>query len=432
MLSRADSRVAQAVSAFDNHDRFALSLPPPIPSRGHQRSRTTIDLPPLFTRTSSVSPDRSSTFLPFNRKSRDPSPVARPFTATSETSASASETQRKPKLGAAGKIASWFDGASEPVNITLVPSPKKEIVEPFYQVDHSNEIIQEATTSMDNLTQRPRTKNATGQTSANSSKFSFFRKATTSQAKADPDELVHMDIREALLPDGTAVEITPATYKKLQLSAEALLRRFQASYAENLGALRQITSEKHIQNDDFDAAQTRNEHLKLQLLEMAEKASEQERIIASLKTQLAEPQPSVRMITENDQYASRSHRHRTRVSDVSTSDESFVDSEMSSAISIFSDVESISTPPSSVAPSPRMKHTILHNPRIMHEPPIQAQRTPLLVSECQNCHNVSASEAWDVVEMMKMENTCLKERIGELETANDAALDILSTLNQEL
>ena len=180
-----------------------------------------------------------------------------------------------------------------------------------------------------------------------------------------------------------------------------------------------------MQADELEAAQTRNEHLKLQLTDMAERGAEQERLISSLRTELAnatnphlhmDQQSSIRKVSQNTAPLYR----RNRRSDISTSSMSENDSEV---MSVFSDAPSMESPGTSIAASPVMKQATLHYPQLRS--PIQKHQAVIPVQECQKCHGLRGSEAWDVISMMKIEGHALKERITELEGANDAALDLV-------
>lgn len=183
-------------------------------------------------------------------------------------------------------------------------------------------------------------------------------------------------------------------------------------------------------------------------MEMAERASEQERLILALRNELAAishpdskagfelEQSSVRKVPMNlDMSATyqtaRSKRNRT--SDMSSAGSS----DTGDRHSIFStDQRSLDhfmdSPGTSVAPSPVMKHaSVMHITRVSppsaeHE---HAAISVVPVSECQKCHGVKASEAWDVVAMMKAESQALKEHIADLEGTNEQVLSMLGDLD---
>ncbi|RMD42842.1 hypothetical protein DV735_g2287, partial [Chaetothyriales sp. CBS 134920] len=283
--------------------------------------------------------------------------------------------------------------------------------------------------AVDNLTRRPSSRHQTPTNPAARSRFNFFRKVAQPQANIsaeDYDELSQLDIQEALFPHGQPDELSPDAFKNLQLHAEATLQRFQVAHIEREKMLKSATAANKTQADDLEAAETRNEHLKLQLGEMAEKAAEHERQIAALKAELDAvrqhqstsevplAQGGIRRVSE---HSDGWYRHK-RESGVSVSgSESGSDN-----ISIFSDPMSVSdSPGTSVAASPVIKHAVLHR---MEQP-----KALMPLPECQKCHGLGRHEAWDVVRMMKVENGALKHRIAELEGAHEDALGFLKSLN---
>lgn len=413
----------QLPSDFDANS--AIYLPPPAPTRGYRPSRTATDLPPLYNRTQSTSPSRSA-FLPFLRPQslRSVSPERVSVASESAVSDESSGTKKKTST-AAEKLASWFDGSSEPVNITLVPSPRKEKLDPVSEHGTMENIFSASQDPTDNLTRRPQKRPSLA--SPAPSKFNFFRRSTVSLApnNLEGDELANLDIDQALFPHGPPDEFSPAAFKNLQLNAEGTIRRFQQAYTDQQRSLRMITSAKNIQTDELEAAQTRNEHLKLQLEEMAERAVERERTITDLRAQLATQRPplesqpsqhqSVRMVPpegchESDP-SSRSRYRRKRSSDVSTSGESELGSDVSSVVSVFSEVMSAAPSQTISIPSPVVK-----------------SNTSAGRGDCPNCHGLTATDSWDVVNVMRLESAALKQRIAQLENAQDDALDFLSGL----
>ena len=419
---------------LDVEDRASISLPPPTSHRGHQRSKTAVDLPPLMSQ-------QSSGFFTFNKppsqRSLSPDRVTPKEAAEFEvTTPPAEESANRVRPSAAERLASWFDGSSEPVNISLVPATRKQRVEVEGRLPEDSTMFSASTESVDTFTQRPSKKLTQPSKPNQSTRFSFFRRAsanTQTKTYVPDDELTKMDIRSSLFPCGTEEinEYSPAAFKNLQLNAEGLLRRYQSAYTEQLAALRKITSDKNIQHDELEAANTRNEHLKLQLTEMAEKFSEQERLISELRAEVASqgslsPSPrSIRLVENTEMPVFR----RTRSSDVSiVSAETTASYEVGSAASIFSDSAcDVHSPGTSLASSPVLKHAKLvklpppQRPVIHH--PVHAQ-----VHNCQKCHGIRQHEAWDVIGTMKVESMALKQRISELESAHDDALVFLSGL----
>ena len=208
-------------------------------------------------------------------------------------------------------------------------------------------------------------------------------------------------------------------------------------------ALKKVTSEKLVQADELEAAQTRNEHLKLQLTDMAERAVEQEKALLSLQQELeAERQrrrdedtarkQSVRLVPgevfSNDHCGEDSVIPRRRQNRVSAASSLNTESSSSSADSIFSQASpGPYSPTTSAGASPVLKHVPLFatdNTRALNAGNPRSQMEP---SECMRCR-LSPSEAWAVVEIVQLESRALKNRIAELESAQEDALDFLSGL----
>lgn len=399
---------------FDFDHDSPLSLPPPPATRGHQRSRTSVDLPPLFTRTQSASPTRSSAFSflrPGSTRSLSPERV----TPAEADEFVVQDRAHSPTKRRSGGLAAWFEGSSAPVNIGLVPSPHKERLDPVEEVGASEEMFSMTSTSAENLTRRPQPNSTPSNSAASTmSKFNFFRRSTSALKPEDTDDLAQLNIEDALFPHGRPDEFSPAVFKNLQLNAEGTIRRFQSAYKEQQQSLKTVTSTKNVQSDELEAAETKNEHLKLQLQEMAERAMEQEKQIIDLREQLAAQrlsleaaQQSIRMVPQDVDDTPRSNYRRNRSSDVSTAMESEAGSDVSSVVSIFSE-------PLSTAPS---QATTVES------------SFPTTTRDCHRCHGMRPSDAWDVVSVMKLESVALKKRISELESAQDDALDFLDGLN---
>jgi hypothetical protein len=440
-----------------------ITLPKPASSPGsrlHQRSRTAIDLPPLFTADTPKLTPKSSGFFPFLKNTRDRSlspervspKEAAEFEVDARNSRESSGTFAPP--GKNTRLSSWFNGTSDPVNITLVPSPAKE--RPDLLVE-STEMWRaaSASNSTESLTQRPLSQtqkrpsllSSSSTTNNSTSRFGFFRKASQPPEKNGTDlgdELANLDVTIALYPGGSPTEFSPAALKNLHLNAEGILARFQKAYQENLRALRAVTSAKLVQADELEATQTRNEHLKLQLTDMAERAAEQEKALQILQQELELERLRRRDEDEAQKQSGRvvpgevlsnsyslgdsvlPHRRKNRVSEASSLNTS--ESGISSADSVFSEASlSPYSPMTSAGASPVLKHIPLfatNNIQSLHTGSPRAQTEP---SECMRCR-VSPSEAWAVVDIVQLESRALKHRIAELESAQEDALDFLSGL----
>jgi len=282
-------------------------------------------------------------------------------------------------------------------------------------------------------------------TAPSASRFGFFRKASQLPEKHGTnfsDELANLHVEAALYPAGRPADFSPAALKNLQVNAEGTLARFQKAYQENLRALRAVASEKLVQADELEAAQTRNEHLKLQLTEMAERAVEQEKAILSLQQEL-----EAERLRRRDEAEARKQSIRLVPGETFTNYDSMGDSALprqrknrfsetpslnpsesgsSSAESVFSEVSpGPYSPATSTGASPHLKHVSLF--AMNNTQSLQSGRSQTESSECKRCR-VSPSEAWAVVDVVQLESRALKRRIAELESAQQDALDFLSGL----
>lgn len=221
-------------------------------------------------------------------------------------------------------------------------------------------------------------------------------------------------------------ESSPEALHKLQKNAETAICRFQIAYQKSLQSALEVTSERDVVIDELEAAQTRNEHLKLQLANMAAQSAKQESAMLSMTEELAAARckidedaafrfRSLRIVAsespevDNDGSPGKSHRRRKR-----PSAESLASAE-SSSNSVFSHSPSGTCTPSSA---------IDVSPHLFQLPRLEADEMET-VKECQNCHGVARSEAWDVVHMLKEESRGLKARIAQCESANEDALSML-------
>ena len=444
-LSSPTSTTVRFPFADDNDSPITIPAPTSVRvARCHQRAHTAVDPPLLFNRPGSVSPSRSSTFLPFLRPTRDRSisPERVSVAEAAEFAVNTPDGSVRLRLGKVEKLASWFDaGTSEPVKIGLCPSPSREKPDPLSTRDTTStpdtmeKLFSASTESVDNLTKRPNslTRTPLHQSSPSTGRFNFFRKSSHAQMKPDVlanDDIANLDIQSSLFPAGLIDEFSPASFKNLQMNAEGTVKRLQAAYCEKARALKSASSEKSVQGDELEAAQTRNEHLKLQLVEMAERAAAQEKITADLQAELNNAR-TIRMVPPSGGFnmtPQRSKQHRSRTSDVSESG-----SELSTSQSIFSEsrsnCESLASPGTSVSASPVLKSAIMFRPSPQDTAfgsisPIRRYE-PGQVLGCQNCHGLRANEAWDVVTVMKAESVALKSRIEELEGAQGDVLTLL-------
>ena len=350
--------------------------------------------------------------------------------------------------GKGGKLADWFKGESQPISIGLIPSPTKEKSDPLQLTAESScprpaDVLQEH--SMAQVRSKP----------AMTSRFSFFSsKAPLAKSKppADElnDELLEMDIGGALFPDEPANPFSPASFKNLQQQAESLLSRLQAAYKERTIALRDMTAEKETLFEESEGASTRAKHLKMQLDDMTAKFAEQDQAMMNLVDDLAREKQArreeeearkktIRVVGDTNS-PSTGHCGLSRSNTVS--DSGFESEDDSSADSVFSrcngahspipSISSVSTTNSPDAYRAHEFHISTSPAQLASLRPRQGQQVTakgLPVHTCSNCEGVTASEAWNVVGILKEENSVLKHRVGELEGALDGCLDVVGRLS---
>lgn len=267
--------------------------------------------------------------------------------------------------------------------------------------------------------------------SANASigRFSLFRKPSQAPIQIDTatiNELGDIDVFTALFPNGEDAVFSTETYKRLQSNAESTIKKLQQALKQQTQAVNTVTSQKNAQADDMEATKMQSEAMKCQLNAMADQVKDQEEHIQALKAELSLRPASFQAETPAKQtvrMVSADTYRRKRISDASMTSQSDNESEMSSAVSIFSEAQSADySPGTSIAASPVPKHSSLAGRRL---------RPSLMWSDlhsaqaCQRCHGVPASDAWDIIDIMKKEKVALKDRIEVLEGEYESALNEL-------
>lgn len=433
-----------------SEDNIQIRLPPPTVGRcgnAHHLSNTATHLGSFLPSSRSSSPSRSSTLLPFLKLAKDrsisPEPVSAEEAAEFENTLTGDKPFQTGVETKPGKLASWFSGSSEPVNITLIPSPVNEKHDPFFDCAEMERGSNRSSMSQerDSMTKIPQSrlpKNSSGlsitaKDLAGSNKFTFWRsRPTTTPEKSNvvEDEFTKLDIQSALFPSGTTGEASADEFMLLQANAENTILRLQSAYQKSLHSFREMTSQRNVLGDELEAAQTRSEHLKLQLANMAAQSVRQKWALQSMAEELAVMR---RKMSEDAEFRSKSLR--IVVNDSSDADdagsvrnddrgrkrhsgESFA-SEESSSESIFSEAPLGACTPISAADT---------SPDVYETPTFDNMRMQP-VKECQNCYGVRRSEAWDVVHVLKEESRALKARIAQCESANEDALSLLEIVS---
>lgn len=303
------------------------------------------------------------------------------------------------------------------------------------------------------------------------------------------DELSNLNLDAALFPSASPSDrdaFSPAAFKNLQTNAAGLLSKFQAAHRRQTAELRDLRWERTAQADELDEAQTRAALLKMQLEEMARKAEEQEAAMKQLAEELvAEKRGRVedRIAREKGLAAMSGLAGLTTVSEGSTVSEDLgveddqrlkkwrksidTDEESVEDASMFSRSRSPTIAPSVFEGSVAGADTSAQAPPLPLKvvgfgPPGGAPKArpgqqmsmfqkvlkgisgdPTAAAGggrdsdetfegpggrrgCRNCKGQDASVAWDTVSLLRDENRGLKQRVAQLETSVESALDAVN------
>ncbi|OAA54107.1 hypothetical protein SPI_09041 [Niveomyces insectorum RCEF 264] len=104
------------------------------------------------------------------------------------------------------------------------------------------------------------------------------------------DELYVLDVDAALFPADQPSDrnaFSPSAFKNLESNARGVLTRLQTAYRQRTLALRDLAAEKSVRDEELEEAETRAQHLKMQLEGMARRAADQEKDMQLLMDQLA-------------------------------------------------------------------------------------------------------------------------------------------------
>jgi len=396
------------------------------------------------------------------------------------------EETNKPKFERSSKIfPGWFQGESAPIKLGLVRCPTKETSHTT-PAPQNSDIARRGPRTMWQMDQPLASRSAAKLakkmtiptplkqvTSAN--RFSFFgpknQEEKTCELPTD-DEFLNLDITAALFPTGSMDLPTPEAIKALQMNAESLIRQLQAAYKSRTFALHEALGKNFAQEEELEETQARLENMKFQLDGMAQRALEQDSAMKRLAEELrlerekrqeenkARKQSVVLVNVADDkaediEFELRSpSRHAKRSSSGTfNSDSGFESGGESPAESIFSrrnnSFSSLATTLPPGTSSTDMAILTPTNAQIQPKPlkspasPPQRSSTYNRVlkgisstgfggsfigspganrTRCSNCQGAAASEAWNVVSILRDENRGLKLRVGELESAVDECL----------
>jgi hypothetical protein len=293
------------------------------------------------------------------------------------------------------------------------------------------------------------------------------------------DELLTISVESALFPAGLPSggdAFSPSAYKNLQITAVGLARRLQTAYQQSAQALRDSQAEREAECEELDEANTRAQHLKQQLEDMARKAEEHEaamqelmvQLVAERKARADDLERSARRnglsplvasegstVSEDlgvdDDERTRKSRDWRRSGETSKSEASFdTDEETLENESVFSRSRSptLALMQSGAGMDGKASEARILQPRtaginaqVKAKPAAQMSRFQKMFrgvagestkreeenrgATCPNCLGQDAGTAWNTVGLLRDENRGLKDRIGELEHAVEGALDVV-------
>lgn len=310
----------------------------------------------------------------------------------------------------------------------------------------------------------------------------FSRTAPAPISEQEHEELLHMNVDEALFPAGSQGNnkdaFSPAAFKNLQTQATGLLTKLQTAYRQKSQALSELEKEREADRDELEEAETRATHLKFQLEDMAHKAAEQEARMKQLMEELASERRS-RGELEKSAFAKQrlspgglqSEAGSTISEDLEVDDQQMQKRKWRKSngtdTSFETDDDSISFEGDSVFSRPRSPSVStttttrgvetgsiidmpMTTPSSVRGSMYSAKRTSVQSIQsnkrsqmstfqklmkgisgdgsdgCRNCKGQDASIAWDTVGQLRDENKNLKHRVGELEDCLEGALDVVN------
>lgn len=464
-----------ATTAYDPHAQAPSPLEnyAPPPSTGHQRSLTSTffdNCQPLITRATSTFQQQTSR-TSFHSPTKSLASFI-PSRSTLESTAS------QPKIRAGAQaLQNWFNGASGQVRLGVAPRNSEEAESDSDDYDSEEDddddtmmtgIFNRGTTltRASNESQEPRQAPVAATrptTSTASSRFAWLLNTQKNAAIPPPaasptyhnpeDELLNLNISQALFPHGPVDPLAPSSFNDLLSTAESIISRYQTSYRQLSAALVDARAEQSAQEDELDEADTRIRHIKSQLETMAARANDQDEQMRRLMEELmferrarqeeeAARKQSLSMvrrdthhdITDNDSLQSPRRRNRVSNSDVSIDSgfESEYDTDNASVFSKNNCMSPTGTDASSVAQIEDRQTT----PKGKKPELLQRSSTYDKVRDgtarlekdgwgCTNCEGGSQAAVWGRLAREREENSMLRRRVGELEDAVEGALNVV-------
>ncbi|OBT78516.1 hypothetical protein VF21_01042 [Pseudogymnoascus sp. 05NY08] len=280
--------------------------------------------------------------------------------------------------------------------------------------------------------------------SATKSKFSFFSPkptqpvTTTAYDDDDDDPLLNLSLSTALTPTPHD-PFSPASSKNLHTSALTLLATFQSALRARTTQIRDLRAEAAARAEERDAADTRTQHLKAQLADMAARVAEQEGTLKSILGELVEER------RRGAEERERSCKGEAKGGAGVVLEQKVLDRRSGSSEDLGvggwkgaeeSDAESAVESVWSRCGSPDGNRTSRTSGGSAVTSASSARREPLrrgggkeevvVVRRCDNCEGKAASAAWVAVRDLRDENKELKREAGVLREAMDEVIEMVS------
>ncbi|KFY58597.1 hypothetical protein V496_06058, partial [Pseudogymnoascus sp. VKM F-4515 (FW-2607)] len=254
----------------------------------------------------------------------------------------------------------------------------------------------------------------------------------------EDDPLLSLSLSIALTPTPHD-PFSPASSKNLHASALTLLATFQSALRARTTQIRDLRAEAAAQAEERDAVDTRTQHLKAQLADMAARVAEQEGTLKSILGELVEER------RRGAEERERSGKGETRGGAGVVQDEKVPDRRSGSSEDLGvggwkgveeSDAESAVESVWSRCGSPDGNGTNRTSSGSAITSASSARREPLrkgsakeevvVVRRCDNCEGKAASAAWVAVRDLRDENKGLKSEVGVLREAMEEVIDMVS------
>lgn len=304
------------------------------------------------------------------------------------------------------------------------------------------------------------------------SRFGFisnwFTQSPTSPRFSE-DDLLELDVEAALYPAGAPSDrdaFSPAAFKNLHVNATGLVVQMQEAYRRRTIEIRDMQAEQEAEKEEAQEKETRFEHTKRQLAQMAAIVAEKDQALQSLMLELKAEKKARHdegisrekllgvgsMITEDlgvDEEERKKWRKSggTEKSDISLDTdqesvevESIFSHDGASPTVITSATESV-VDLSAITPLHGKAATLGIPPKIRSVREMSTLQKLMkgisgeTVKEeadgagrhgCKNCQGQDASMAWDTVSLLRDENKGLKHRVAQLENGVECALDLVN------